>query len=88
MERQTLSQLLIVAANFFRLGMEAAGSEKLIDIIEQLTQLLTKWPEAKLPGINAELKRLYTAKAQKNLLFAADILEFRILPLVNQQDLD
>lgn len=77
----TISQTLKMAAEAFRLGMEAAGSEALARATELLEAKISGWSEQELRSLNLLLEELFEAQSSKNFLFAADILEYQVLPI-------
>lgn len=86
MAENSLTNILKTAIEAFRLGMEAAGSEALIVGIELLTVRISSWNETDLQELNPWLERLFDAQRQKNFLYAADLLEYQILPIFTEQD--
>ncbi len=81
-----IPQTLRMAADSFRLGMEAAGSEALADATGLIGTKISGWPEQDLQALNGWLELLFTAQSCKNYLYAADILEFQVLPLFSVPD--
>lgn len=86
MTTNSISQSLRIVVDGFRLGMEAAGSDVLIGVTEQLASEISSWPEREIQALNPWLEKLFTAQAQKNFLYVADILEYQVLPLFAGQN--
>lgn len=80
MAENSLTKTLRTAIDAFRLGMEAAGSEAMIVATEMLTVRISGWPAVDLQELNPCLEKLFAAQSERNFLYAADLLEYQILP--------
>ncbi len=72
---------LYETANAFRLGMEGAGSEKLVLFIDCLMKVLQNTPSQDIVRLNSLLQEIFSAQARRDFLRIADLLEYtNILP--------
>ncbi len=67
----------------FRLGMEGQANDRLTALIDALGQLMATAPEATLQRLNPLLNEVLSAMARKDHLWAADLLEYEIAPLIS-----
>jgi len=68
--------------NAYRLGMEGQASEHLVSLIDMLNELLNKASNELVLKINPFLAEALGAIERKNYLWAADMLEYEIAPLL------
>lgn len=66
----------------FRLGMEGQGNETLTSLIDSLGKLMTSAPQETLRQLNPLLTEAMNAMARKDYLWAADLFEYEIAPLI------
>ena len=76
---------LRAAARAFRLGMEGAGSEHLKQMIDLLAPLLPTLTPEQLPPMTGCLSRVMAAQQRNDLLQAADLHEFELVPALIQR---
>jgi|GEM_PF-416284 len=68
--------------NAYRLGMEGQASEHLVKLIDMLEGLLNKAPQELILEINPILTEALGAIERKDYLWAADMLEYELWPLL------
>ena len=78
-----LTALGCSAAKYFRLGMEAAGSEDLTRFIDDLFPLLGSLPAETISHLNEISMAVLGAQARRDFLQVADLLQYKIAPLLN-----
>ncbi len=69
--------------NAYRLGMEGQAGEHLVGLIDMLGNLLANAPEELVLRINPVLAKALGAIEHKDYLWAADMFEYEIAPLVS-----
>lgn len=75
---------LEAAAIAFRLGMEAQGCQRLGRFVDALLPLLSGISGEKLVSLNGVLSETLAAQGRKDYLWAADLLEYEIAPLLKR----
>jgi hypothetical protein len=79
----SLPEELKAAAHAFRLGLEALGNERLAVSIDQLLAILqTGRLSAHTTSLTAVLPELWAAQERGDFLYAADLLEYELLPFL------
>jgi len=81
MEPSDLRNRLNESIRFFRLGMEAHGSDRLRRVIDLLLVELPKLSETEYRDIQICLSQVLAAQERRDFLLVADLLEFQIAPL-------
>lgn len=68
----------------FRLGMQGAGAEGLVTLIDQLLGELQSAPltAAQLNQLSGLLGEVLAAQQRHDLLYLADLLQYRLAPLI------
>jgi hypothetical protein len=85
MTQQTTSTFGITldsVVNAYRLGMEGQASEHLVSLIDMLNELLSKASNELVLKTNPFLAEALGAIERKNYLWAADMLEYEVAPLL------
>ena len=79
----TLSMLQQVAIHF-RLGMHGAGSEGLVALIDRLLGEVQNagMTPLQLNELSALLGEILAAQERRDLLYLADLLQYRLAPLI------
>lgn len=67
----------------FRLGLEGYGSERLTDLIDSIGRRLTELPGESLQKLNPLLENVFNAIARRDYLWAADLFDYEIMPLLS-----
>lgn len=79
-------QLLQQVAVYFRLGMQGAGSEGLVELIDRLLGEVqnTHMPPLQLNELSNVLGEVLAAQERRDMLYLADLLEYRLASLVTR----
>jgi len=72
------------AEQFFRLGMEAAGNDALTATLDSLLIFLKNHPGAAALDLNPILAEILACQQQRDWIQAADLLQYRLLPWLQQ----
>ncbi len=78
-----LQQSLTGAASAFRLGREGEASEALTALIDALAATLPQASPGDLASLTALLPAILEAQNRQDFLLIADLLEYRLAPLLN-----
>lgn len=70
------------AAGAFRLGMEAQGSQDLVELIDALPLFLEGMSNEMALRANQLLASMFEAQSRKDYLHLADLLEYELLRLL------
>lgn len=78
--------LLLRVAIHFRLGMQGAGSEELVTLIDQLLADLQGAPltPIQLNELSALLGEVLAAQQRQDHLYLADLLQYRLAPMISR----
>lgn len=81
---QALAAELRRTAILFRIGMQGAGNEAMVGIVDGIVGLLQRGalPAAAIPALNPLLGEILAAQGGHDEIHLADLLEYRLLPLV------
>lgn len=79
------STTLASVVDAYRLGMEGQASEHLVSLIDMLSHLLGKSPPELASKLNPVLAETLGAVERKDYLWAADMLEYEIAPLLTSK---
>ena len=76
--------LLQQVAGHFRLGMQGAAAEGLVQLIDQLVQTLqnTPLPPLQINQLSTLLGEVLAAQQRNDHLYLADLLQYRLAPLL------
>lgn len=85
MENNKLVRLLQSTAESFRLGMEGAGSQALVELIDGLSLNLIGLRQEDIAALNTILVRALEAQQRKDFLYVADMLEYRLKPFLQHR---
>ena len=79
--------LLQQVAIHFRLGMQGAGAEGMVLLIDQLLTDLQGSPLSpiQLNELNAVLGEVLSAQQRHDALYLADLLQYRLAPLIPRE---
>ncbi len=72
------------AAHSYRTGAEAQASESMIRVIDLLGEQLPAMTEETITRINQILSEIFSAQQRSDFLWAADMLEYELCPLLRQ----
>jgi hypothetical protein len=78
----TFTTALASVVNAYRLGMEGLAGEQLVGLIDAVGDLLGKAPPDLVLKLNPILTEALGAIERKDYLWAADIFEYEIAPLL------
>jgi hypothetical protein len=78
----TLTQLLSDTARAFRLGMEGEANEHFTGLIDALGHALQDAPAENLSALSLLLPEILAAQHRQDYLNIADLLEYRLAPLL------
>ena len=81
-EKDSFAAALQQTCRAFRLGLEGEGSEHLVSLIDSISVLMTKASEDGLMQLSSLLTETLGAIERKDYLWAADMLEYEIAPLL------
>ncbi len=70
----------------FRIGLEGQGNEQLTALIDAIGQRLPLLPAERLPRLTPLLENALNAIARRDYLWAADMLDYEIRPLVSSSE--
>ena len=73
-----------IASRSFRLGIEAMGSEHLKRFIDCLSPVVKTLPSDTMQRLAAILSESFASQARKDFSYLADLLEYRIIPLLEE----
>lgn len=79
----TINNALEVVVTSYRLGMEGQASEHLVHLIDILGTVLREAPQELIQEINPILSESLGAIERKDYLWAADMFEYEIGPLLH-----
>ncbi len=82
MTEESLSQTVTTAVTAYRLGMEGAASDALTRATQLMEKAIGGWEEQDLKILADCLSRVFAAQTRKNYLYAADMLEYQLLPFL------
>lgn len=71
---------------YFRIGMEASGNEKFIELIDNIPKIFTEYSTDQLLILNNILKNLLLAQENKNWILLADILNYVFIVFFDEHD--
>lgn len=81
-----LTEHIVIASRSFRLGMEAMGSENLARFIDALSPVLQALPYDIVQRLAAILNESLASQARKDFSYLADLLEYQIVPLLEETE--
>ena len=81
-EKDSFTAALEPTCRAFRLGMEGEGSEHLVSLIDSITGLMANAPQGVILQLGTLLAETLGAIERKDYLWAADMLEYEIAPLL------
>ena len=78
----SFSAALLSTCEAFRMGLEGEANEHLVSLIDALSQLMAKIPQDTLIQLTPLITKTLSAIECKDNLWAADLLEYEIRPLL------
>lgn len=81
-EKDAFTAALEPTCRAFRLGMEGEGSEHLVSLIDSISVLMANASQDAIMQLSSLLTETLGAIERKDYLWAADMLEYEIAPLL------